>query len=213
MVPIRWDKDIAGGPSGQAGVDERASAARLGLLRYPAAVLGRLNDNIAEVRHALIELNDLRPDLADHGHLVVYQQAFRHSHPIPHADDLFSKPFRVFWVEYSCTALVDQVPIRIESFRIRSWAKAIFTTASCQPIALALDVSQILISPRKGSTLLRSMCSFVCQALSREPCLASSSWALTMAASAMACVLSLVRSPRFRRLRLFRKESRCFESI
>ena len=66
----------------------------------------------------LIELNDLRPDLADHGHLVVYQQAFRHSHPIPHADDLFSKPFRVFWVEYSCTALVDQVPIRIESFRI-----------------------------------------------------------------------------------------------
>ena len=73
MVSIRWDLDIAGGPLGQAGVDERASAARLGLLRYPAAVLGRLNDNIAEVRHTLIELNDLRPDLADHGHLVVYQ--------------------------------------------------------------------------------------------------------------------------------------------
>ena len=73
MVPIRWDKDIAGGPSGQAGVDERASAAQLGLLRYPAAVLGRLNDNITEVRYTLIELNDLRPDLADHGHLIVYQ--------------------------------------------------------------------------------------------------------------------------------------------
>lgn len=65
MVPTRWDTETAGGPSGQAGMDERASTARLGLLRYPAAVLGRPNDNIAEVRHALVELNDLRPDLAD----------------------------------------------------------------------------------------------------------------------------------------------------
>ena len=65
MVPIRWDMGIVGGLSGQAGVDERASATRPEPLFNPKDPFSRSGDDVADISRAL------NPDTHPRGPAVV----------------------------------------------------------------------------------------------------------------------------------------------
>ena len=52
MVPIRWDMDIAEGPSGQARVDERTTATRSEPLFNPKDLFSRSGDDVVEISRA-----------------------------------------------------------------------------------------------------------------------------------------------------------------